>query len=205
VLLPVSALLARWRGPQGRRVEVKALRARLARAAREADAGPEADPGPEADTLRALAAEVRDLKPLVLRAFDGAHACGGCGRGRPAPHGRWDGGFCCGGRTEGVFDDDEVAALALAGTRPRDLRPPPDRDDHAGCAFRGATGCSLEPAHRPALCVRFACRELEAELRAAGRWSELRALARRLDEAMRRLADGRRRLALTARGPSCEP
>jgi hypothetical protein len=162
----------------------------MTRAIRQARAQSRTESGEE---LRTLAAELRELKPKVLQAFDGVQACRSCARGRPAPHGRWDGGFCCGGRTEGVFDDDEIAALAIAGTRPRDLQPPDG--DHAGCAFRGPTGCSLEPVDRPALCVRFACRELEAELRATGRWSEVRALTRRLEETMRRFSDTRGREA----------
>ena len=95
------------------------------------------------------------------------------------PHGRWKGGFCCGGRTEGVFDGDEVAALALGGTRPRDLRIP--AGDHAGCAFRGPEGCSLDARDWPNLCVRFACRELEDELREDGNWARVRDLTRRLE------------------------
>lgn len=131
------------------------------------------------EETRALAAELRELRPQVLAAFEGVRACAGCGRGHSLPHGRWDGGFCCGGRTDGVFDDDEVAALALAGTRPRDLRLP--AGDHAGCAFRGPEGCSLDARDRPNLCVRFVCRELEGELREDGEWARVRALTRRLE------------------------
>jgi hypothetical protein len=94
-----------------------------------------------------------------------------------------------------VFDDDEVAALALAGTKPRDLGGL--RGDHAGCAFRGPHGCSLDARDRPNVCVRFACRELEAEMRADGRWDRARALTRQLDETFRRF--------VRARGPACAP
>lgn len=145
------------------------MHARLAAAARRGGSGEAA----------ALARELRALKPQVLEALQGVQACGGCARGRSLPHGRWDGGFCCGGRTEGVFDEDESAALALAGTRARDLVPP--GGDHAGCAFRGAAGCSLEPEDRPSLCVRFVCRELEGELREGDEWTRVRALTRRLE------------------------
>jgi hypothetical protein len=124
-----------------------------------------------------------------MAAFEQVRACGGCGRGRSLPHGRWDGGFCCGGRTEGVFDDDEVAALALAGTRPRDLRVPDG--DHAGCAFRGPRGCVLSPVDRPSLCVRFVCRELEAELREDGAWERTRALTRQLEATFARFVRAR--------------
>jgi len=180
VLLPVRDLVRRWRSPQSRAVDVAAVRRRMAAAARE----------PASDDARALARELRALRSGVLAAFDGVGACHGCARGRPLPHGRWDGGFCCGGRTEGVFDDDEVAALALAGTRPRHLTPPPG--DHAGCAFRGPTGCSLDARDRPNLCVRFACRELEAELRARGEWQRVRALTRQLETTFARFVRARR-------------
>ena len=169
VLLPVATLMRKWRGPASRRAEVQAVRARVRRASK----------GAASDEAKALARELRELRPRVLAAFDGVQACRGCGRGHSLPHGRWSGGFCCGGRTEGVFDDGEVAALALAGTRPRDLVAP--TGDHAGCAFRGPEGCSLDPRDRPSLCVRFVCGELEAELRESGRWEETRALTRRLE------------------------
>ncbi len=181
MLIPVRDLVRRWRVPRSRASEVADVRRRIARAA--------ADEAP--DDVVALARELRELRPRVLAAFEGVRSCSGCGRGRPEPHGHWDGGFCCGGRTEGVFDDDEVAALALAGTRPGDLRAP--RGDHAGCAFRAAGGCTLDARDRPNLCVRFACRELQAELEASGRWGEVRALARRLDETFRRFVRARDR------------
>jgi hypothetical protein len=155
------------------------VRERVARAARG---------GGSAEAI-ALARELRELRPQVLEAFDGVAACTGCARGRSDPHGHWDGGFCCGGDTEGVFDDDEVAALALGGTKPRDLRGP--GGDHAGCAFRGPAGCSLDPHDRPNLCVRFVCRELEAELRRRGEWERTRALTRRLEETFRRFVVAR--------------
>jgi hypothetical protein len=91
-----------------------------------------------------------------------------------------------------VFDDDEVAALAQAGTRARDLVAP--RGEHPGCAFRGATGCTLEVAHRPSVCVRYACDKLAAELHRAGRLDDVEALAAELAQAM-----GRFRAAVEAR------
>jgi len=66
----------------------------------------------------------------------------------------------------GLFSEQELAALRLAATTPGDLRPP--RGDHRGCAFRGPSGCSLAVAHRPTVCVGYACRELLAELRRRG-------------------------------------
>jgi hypothetical protein len=179
VLLPVRDLVRRWREPRSRTVEVESVKRRLARAA-QAEARPEAVE---------LARELRELRPVVLAAFEGVSACTGCGEGRSLPHGRWDGGFCCGGRTEGVFDDDEIAALALAGTAPGAMRTP--QGDHAGCAFRGPTGCSLDARDRPNLCVRFACRELEAELRKRGDWERVRALTRRLEQTFARFVRAR--------------
>jgi hypothetical protein len=180
VLIAVRDLVRRLRGPTGSRaVEIEAVRRRIAAAMRE----------PASDEARALARELRELRPQVLAAFDGVRACGGCARRRSLPHGRWDGGFCCGGRTVGVFDDAEVAALALGGTRPRHLAPP--AGDHAGCAFRGPDGCSLDARDRPNLCVRFACRELEAELRARGEWERVRALTRRLEATFARFVKAR--------------
>jgi hypothetical protein len=170
VLLPVRDLVRRWRVPRSRAAQVDAVRARIGQAGKAR----------ASDEAAALARELRALRPQVLAAFEGVKACGGCARGRSLPHGRWDGGFCCGGRTEGVFDDDEVAALALGGTKPRDLRAPPG--DHAGCAFRGPEGCSLDATDRPNLCIRFVCRELESELREDGRWARVRELTRKLEE-----------------------
>jgi hypothetical protein len=169
VLLPLEDLVRRWRGPRSRRVAIEGVRGRVAAAAKEGGT----------DEAVALARELRELKPQVLAAFEGAKACGGCASGRSLPHGRWDGGFCCGGRTEGVFDVQETAALALGGTRPRDLLGPDG--DHAGCAFRGPEGCSLDARDRPSLCVRFVCRELESELRESGEWTRVRELTKRLE------------------------
>ncbi len=177
MLVPVAALLKRWRDPSRRDREVGELHRRVKAAAR----------APATEEQRVLALEMRQLRPKVLEAFAAVRACGGCGRGRPLPHGRHDGGFCCGGATTGVFDDDEVAALALAGTRPKHLRAP--EGEQAGCAFRGPQGCSLEAVDRPNLCVRFACRELEAELKASGDWERVRALTRQLEKAFVRFAN----------------
>ncbi len=111
-----------------------------------------------ADRLRALRVELSDLGDV--------RACTSCSHGMPLPMGRWDGGHCCGGDTADVFSDGEVFALALSGTRARHLRPP--QGDHAGCAFRGASGCSLRPVDRPNVCVRYLCGDLRAELHARG-------------------------------------
>ena len=185
MLLPVTRLVRRLRGHDARANEVAAVRKSLDRASH----------APATDTMRALAREMRELRPQVLAAFAGVSSCSGCGRGRPEPHGHWNGGFCCGGHTEGVFDPDEVAALALAGTRGRHLHAP--KGDHAGCAFRGPTGCSLDAEDRPNLCVRFACRELEAELRKSGEWDRVRTMTRRLERLFARF--------VRERAPSSSP
>lgn len=71
--------------------------------------------------------------------------------------------------TADLFDENELAALAHAGTRPRDLTPPAGADAHPGCAFRGPRGCTLEVAHRPGRCVHYLCDTLRRELHARGR------------------------------------
>jgi len=104
-------------------------------------------------------------------AFAGVDACHACGRKRPEPHGHWAGGACCGSRTLDLFTPTEVASLRLAGVAARDLEPP--QGDHAGCAFRGATGCSLPPEQRPNICVRYICLELRAELLEKPEWKRV--------------------------------
>jgi hypothetical protein len=198
VFVPIHALVRRWRGGAPRAAEVAAVRARVAGAA--------AHERPSAEE-RAIASRLRELRAEVAAEFDGVGACRGCASGKPAPHGRFAGGFCCGGKTEGVFDEDEVAALAAGGTRPRHLRPP--AGEHAGCAFRGPESCSLDARDRPTLCVRFVCRELEAELRERGEWARVRGATRRLEEEFARFVRARRErraaLEATSRDPFSGP
>jgi len=172
VLIAARHLVDRLRHPRSRADDVAALRRRF-------DAGE-----PAGDEERAIAAELRRLREALVAALAGVASCGGCSRGHPLPHGRWDGGHCCGTETRLVFTDDEVAALRLSGTTPARLVPP--SGDHAGCAFRGPTGCSLAVADRPNLCVRFICRELEAELRERGDLREIKAIAAALNRAFER-------------------
>lgn len=74
--------------------------------------------------------------------------------------------------------------MKLAGVRARDLVPP--EGDHAGCAFRGPTGCSLPPENRPSICVRYLCLELRAEVRAKPSWARVSELGAALrDESAR--------------------
>lgn len=181
VIIAVQHLVDRIRHPRSRADEVAALRRRFAAA----------DPG-SADEV-ALAAEMRDRREALSAALAGVTSCAGCARRHPLPHGRWDGGHCCGTGTFNVFTDDEIAALRDGGTTPARLVPP--AGDHAGCAFRGPTGCSLAVADRPNICVRFLCMELEGELRARGDLRSIRAVAAALNkafEAHRRLRSARR-------------
>jgi hypothetical protein len=171
MLISAHQLVDRVRFGRARADEIAVLRRRLAAAPRPERLTPEA---------RALAEELRRLREELAAAFSAVDSCSRCAHGHPLPHGRWDGGHCCGTRTELVFTDDEVAALRAAGTGPEDLLPPADGATDSGCALRGPTGCSLPPAHRPSICVRFICRELEAELRERGELRPLRAIAAEL-------------------------
>jgi hypothetical protein len=174
VLIAAAHLVDRLRHPRSRADEAALVRRRLA-AARAEDASAEE---------RELALELRRLREALAAAFSAVESCGGCARGHPLPHGRWHGGHCCGGRTEGVFTDDEVAALGLGGTAPSHLVLP--SGDHAGCAFRGPEGCSLAAADRPGICARFICRELEGELRERGDLRAIKATAAALGKAFER-------------------
>jgi hypothetical protein len=177
MLLAARHLVDRLRHPRSRADDLLALRRRFAAAP-----GPEAVPPAELEAAR----ELLRLREALSAALAGVASCSGCAKNHPLPHGRWAGGHCCGGRTDGVFTDDEVAALRLAGTTPAALQAP--AGDHAGCAFRGPEGCSLAPAHRPSLCVRYVCRELDGELAERGDRSSIKALAAELGRAQDRFA-----------------
>lgn len=119
-------------------------------------------------------------------------SCRGCARHHPLPEGRWPGGHCCGGKTLNIFSPEEVAALKMGGTRARDWRAP--QSDHAGCVFRGPTGCSLEPEDRPSICLRYLCLELREELRAEPEWEGVSRIGAELRDtyaALHALLDGR--------------
>lgn len=176
MLIAARHVIDRMRGPRARADEARALRERLAAAPGAEEAGEE---------RARLARDVVRLKRAVSGRLTGLASCAGCSRGHPMPHGRWDGGHCCGGRTEELFSDDEVRALRLGGTTPARLSPP--SSDHAGCAFRGPRGCSLDVADRPALCVRYLCRELEEELRRRGDLALLKSLTAELEATFARL------------------
>jgi hypothetical protein len=154
VLLALSYLRDRLAGPRSRADELLALRRRLL-----AQAGP----GRASDAEEHLACRLRELREQLAGRLGQVKACALC-TGSPSPS--WPGGQCCSAETQGLFSEHELAALRLAGTTPGHLQPPPG--SHRGCAFRGPVGCSLAVAHRPSVCVGYACRELVVELRRRG-------------------------------------
>ena len=175
MLISVERLLFRLRQPASRAEELVALRRRV-REELAADVD---------DDERALAHAVHAQKLAVAAELHGVTSCASCATGQPWPVGHYDGGACCSGVTAELFDDNELAALVLAGTRTRDLTPPRGAD-HAGCAFRGARGCSLELAHRPARCVHYVCDGLRRELHARGQLDAVEAKLAELDRRVQR-------------------
>jgi len=175
MFVPIERLVMRLRQPASRAAELVALRRRL-RADRASTV---------AADERALAGEVARAKLAVAAAIGEVASCSSCAARQPWPVGGFAGGACCAGVTAHLFDDHELAALAGAGTRPRDLRPPAGGDAHAGCAFRGAKACSLALAHRPARCVHYACEGLRSELHRRGRLDDVEVKLAELDGAMR--------------------
>jgi hypothetical protein len=175
VLIAVERLLIKLRQPRSRATELIELRRRL-RAERAAHVDPEE---------RALAAAILAQKQRVSADLRGVTSCTSCATGQPWPTGHHDGGACCSGSTEVLFDDHELAALAHAGTRPADLTAP--GEDHAGCAFRGSAGCTLATAHRPARCVHYICDTLRRELHARGQLDALERELAELDRLMQQL------------------
>lgn len=143
------------------------------------------------DSERDLALRLRVSRERIAAEAGVLQACAHCAALYPLPASAWAGGYCCSGRTEALFDELELAALAAAGTRPRHLRPP--RTDAAGCIFRGSDGCSLPPRHRPNKCLRFLCRDAQRELHARGALDLVEALCRDNEQQFEQLA--RRRLA----------
>jgi len=178
VLLTARHLVDRLGAQRARADALRELRQRL-----------DAFPGPSrvSPELAALGRELGDLRERLTAALAEVRCCSGCAQGHPLPFGRWPGGHCCGGDTQNVFGDDELAALKLSGTTPGRLVPP--RSELAGCAFRGSAGCSLSPRDRPTLCVRFLCRQLESELRERGDLRPIRALQTELTAAFARFTE----------------
>lgn len=183
--------------PVTRRNEVASLRLRLMSEAPAEELSPRE---------RELALEMRAMREQMLRLIGDVQACRTCGKGYPPPNGRWDGGYCCGGTTENVFRQEELACLRASGTRPRDFRPP--HCDHAGCSFRGPLGCSLPPVHRPNLCVRYACRMLNEEYESRGIAPEVKLLASKVQRALHEFqalrAERLERESLAQLEPDCD-
>jgi hypothetical protein len=175
MLIRVERLLARLRQPVSRADELIALRQR----ARVDLASAHVD-----DEERRLARDVHAKKLAVSAALAGVTSCASCARGQPSPVGDYAGGACCSGVTADLFDDAELAALVHAGSRVADLTPPPRSDRHAGCAFRGATGCSLDTVDRPSRCVHYVCDGLRRELHTRGQLDEIEAKLAELNLAM---------------------
>jgi len=175
MLVAVERLLIKLRQPASRADELVELRWRM----REEIAS-DVD-----DEERLLAHEVRAKKLEVAARLHAVSSCGSCAIHQPWPVGGYEGGACCSGVTAELFDDNELAALAHAGTRTRDLMPP-RREAHAGCAFRGSRGCTVDVAHRPARCVHYVCDTLRRELHDRGQLDAVEAELADLNRAMQR-------------------
>lgn len=176
MLIAVERLLIKLRQPSSRAAELIAVRERL-RDELATVVEPEE---------RELALAVHARKLRVAAEVRAVTSCSSCATGHPFPVGHYSGGACCSGVTADLFDDNELAALAHAGTKPRHLTPPARDDAHAGCAFRGSTGCTLAIEHRPARCVHYLCDTLRRELHTRGQLDTVEAQLRDLDETMLR-------------------
>lgn len=186
MFVSLQHVVDRLRHPRSRADELAALRRKLGA------------PGATAEE-RALAEEIQALKLALAEKTGVMKVCASCAKGCPEPGGHWDGGHCCSGDTAEIFDEHELAALALVGATAGDFTAP--RGDHAGCAFRGATGCSLSVARRANLCVVYVCSEASRELHAGGRLDEVEAIAAKLQERYRAFVHMRTERALESEGP----
>jgi hypothetical protein len=171
----VERLLARLRQPASRADELVALRQRVRAELASTHV---------TDEERTLAHDVHAKKLAVAAMLRDVKSCSSCAGGQPSPVGVYSGGACCAGVTAELFGDPELAVLVHAGTRTRDLEPPPGNEQHAGCAFRGAHGCSLDVEHRPSRCVHYLCTELRRELYDRGQLDEIEAKLAELSAAM---------------------
>jgi hypothetical protein len=176
MFVAIDRLLVRLRHVPSRAADLIAVRDKL-RAERAASPDPEE---------LAAAAKVRRLKRTLANAAGAVSSCSRCGTGMPLPGGEFAGGFCCSASTGDLFTADEVALLAQGGTRLADLAAP--RSKHAGCAFRGETGCTLTAEDRPALCVRFHCDDLRRELHSLGRLDAIEEHEQALEAAYKEFA-----------------
>jgi hypothetical protein len=182
MFVAVERLLLKVRQPASRADELSALRRRT-----RAELATTPD-----DEERRLAKDVRSRKLDVASALDAVSSCASCARAQAWPVGHYAGGACCSGVTAELFDDAELAALVHAGTRPRDLTPPTREHGHAGCAFRGAHGCTLALAHRPARCVHYVCDTLRRELHKRGGLDAIEAKLDALNRTMQRFTAAHR-------------
>jgi hypothetical protein len=66
------------------------------------------------------------------------------------------------------------------------------RTDHAGCAFRGATGCTLALDHRPARCVHYLCETLRRELHTRDQLTTIESALAEFDRRMRAFREAHR-------------
>lgn len=133
------------------------------------------------------AAQLLLRRKLELADLCGAvSACSGCAKSCEGKVGRFDGGLCCSGSAANVFEDVEIAALTLTGTKASDLVA---SGDDAGCVFRGESGCVLALQHRPSVCVHYVCGELMRELGGKGRARKVADAQDRLRSAMDRFSD----------------
>lgn len=167
MLIAVERLLIRVRQVPSRAEELITLGARVREMRAET---------PSVDEL-AIANEIRSVKRRALTALSHVTSCATCATGKREPRGTFAGGDCCSGITNDLFSEEQLAPLVQAGTTPRKLKAP--RTAHAGCAFRGATGCTLDADDRPARCIHYTCWGLRNELRKRG---ELQAMDEQLDE-----------------------
>ncbi|MGE0547747.1 MAG: hypothetical protein AB7O24_05470 [Kofleriaceae bacterium] len=181
MFVAIERLLIKARQPRSRAAELITLHDRLRHElAREID-----------DEQRELSDDVRARKLAVAAELRAVVSCSSCAAGAPWPRGGYSGGDCCSGVTATVFDDTELAALAHAGTRTHDLIPPAGTDAHAGCAFRGERGCSLDVSHRPARCIHYVCDKLRSELHERGQLDRVEQQLAELNDAVQRFAAAR--------------
>ncbi|MCG8423643.1 MAG: hypothetical protein MJE77_37570 [Proteobacteria bacterium] len=171
MLIAARYLVDRLREPRSRADELLRLRRQLTAQSTTSNATAEE---------RQLALRMRDLRGQIAQALGQVESCAHCARGYAVPEGRWTGGHCCSGNTADLFHHHEIAALTLSGTGSSDLTPP--GCDHAGCSFRGPTGCSLSPRHRPNVCIRYLCGELRAELAHRGDLAHVQSLVDDLEQ-----------------------
>ena len=102
MLISVRHLVDRARHPRRRADELRSIRSRLAEQPGAAETG---------RGLVALALKLRRLRRELSAALAGVRSCSSCAVGYPEPFGHWDGGHCCGGNSENLFTNDELAAL----------------------------------------------------------------------------------------------